>query len=358
MLRRIAIILMVILGTSFFLVHAGCASTTKAEATAQAAVGQESAGKTNRIPSADDVTVGKTVFFGSFEQDGHPENGPEPIEWTVLEVKDGKALLLSKYALFAEPYNEYYEQVTWETGTLRSFLNNEFLNEAFSSKEQGAILTTDVDNSAVQCRGKWETDGGKNTHDQIFLLSWREAFDLYFDSDESRICILTPYALQNGAYSSDNFIKDGKKTGAWWLRSPGSFGSLAAIVYYDGAIDGSRVDFYQGAVRPALWLDLTSGADTPEIEGIWKLWKCFGDGADEINEMLQNGTVMTLIFADGTLQSSITYGDASYSDAPVAYSFEDGRLTIDGKVVIKADLAGDYLHLTYDEGVILILERQ
>ena len=34
--------------------------------------------------------TGSIVTFGRYEQDGNEENGPEPIEWTVLDV-DGNA---------------------------------------------------------------------------------------------------------------------------------------------------------------------------------------------------------------------------------------------------------------------------
>lgn len=44
-------------------------------------------------------TIGSIVAFGRYEQDGNEENGPEEIEWVVLDVQDGKVLLLSKYGL-------------------------------------------------------------------------------------------------------------------------------------------------------------------------------------------------------------------------------------------------------------------
>ena len=65
-------------------------------------------------------TIGSIVTFGRYEQDGDKENGPEEIEWVLLDVQDGKALLLSKYGLEAKPYNTEYTDVTWETCTLRA----------------------------------------------------------------------------------------------------------------------------------------------------------------------------------------------------------------------------------------------
>ena len=43
-----------------------------------------------------------TVTFGTYEQDGNASNGAEPIEWYVLDEKDGKKLLVSKYILDAQ----------------------------------------------------------------------------------------------------------------------------------------------------------------------------------------------------------------------------------------------------------------
>ena len=58
-------------------------------------------------------TIGGIVTFGRYEQDGNEENGPEGIEWIVLDVQDGKVLLLSKYGLEVKPYNtEHTEHTT------------------------------------------------------------------------------------------------------------------------------------------------------------------------------------------------------------------------------------------------------
>lgn len=43
----------------------------------------------------DGAGVGSTVVFGSYEQG----EGQVPIEWTVLDRQEDRALLLSKYAL-------------------------------------------------------------------------------------------------------------------------------------------------------------------------------------------------------------------------------------------------------------------
>lgn len=83
-----------------------------------------------------DKKVGHYVSFGKYEQDNNTSNGKEKIEWLVLEVKDGKALVISKYALDCKPYNTSSTNVTWETCSLRNWLNNDFINSAFSATEK------------------------------------------------------------------------------------------------------------------------------------------------------------------------------------------------------------------------------
>ena len=217
-------------------------------------------------------TIGSIVAFGRYEQDGNEENGPEEIEWVVLDVQDGKVLLLSKYGLEVKPYNtEHYNtdhtEVTWETCTLRAWLNSVFLNKSFSTEEQSAILTTEVDNSGAQGYSKWNTSGGNNTQDKIFLLSYAEAnryLGVTFEDRNNTLSRVAPtdYAIKTGAWTSDSYqTADGKPAGWWWLRSPGYYlypGS-AAGVDYDGSIYSDVVCHVDSTVvRPAFWLNLES----------------------------------------------------------------------------------------------------
>ena len=108
-------------------------------------------------------TIGSIVTFGHYEQDGNVENGPEEIEWIVLDVKDGKSLLISRYALDAIPYHKEDIDITWEKCFLHTWLNDDFLQTAFTAEEQEIILETDVDNSQKQGLERW--NNWKNTKD-------------------------------------------------------------------------------------------------------------------------------------------------------------------------------------------------
>ena len=100
-------------------------------------------------------TIGGIVTFGRYEQDGNEENGPEEIEWIILDVKDGKSLLISRYALDAVPYHTESINITWEKCFLRSWLNSDFLQTAFTEEEQASIPETEVDNSQKQGLKRW-----------------------------------------------------------------------------------------------------------------------------------------------------------------------------------------------------------
>lgn len=198
-----------------------------------------------------EATVGDYVTFGSYEQDNNFSNGKEDIEWLVLEKSSSKMLLISRYALDCKQYNTEWTDVTWETCSLRQWLNNDFVSTAFSANEQKLIRTATV---PADENPRYDTDPGKATQDKIFLLSIAEA-NQYFTSDSARQCAPTDYAVANGAYvNSDN------GNCYWWLRSPGFLRNRAAAVSPDGGIGegGSIIDLSGTAVRPALWINLNS----------------------------------------------------------------------------------------------------
>ncbi len=202
------------------------------------------------------VSAGDILTFGRYEQDNNPENGKEEIEWIVLEYDEAehKALLISRYGLTAMPYHYSDQSITWENCTLRNWLANEFLNTAFTAEERKGILTTAVDNSQAQRYRGYQTNGGNDTRDRIFILSYQEAYRKYFGGDNPGRCEPTAYAKQNGAYVSAS-------TGNcwWWLRSPGSMPNHATRMFYAGSSFDVSANNGTGCVRPALWLDLESG---------------------------------------------------------------------------------------------------
>lgn len=203
-----------------------------------------------------DVTVGATVRFGVYEQDNEPLNGPEEIEWLVLDVDGNKALVISKYGLEAREFNDelnVYQTVTWSNSQLRTWLNDTFFRSAFSADHRQLILTAEVtaDRNPVS-----DVNPGRDTKDKIFLLSIDEA-NRYFDSDRARQCRATE------SCSAVKMEKDDDGFCYWWLRSPGLEPSCPAVVIARGSVftNGFSCGHKpEVAVRPAMWIEL-DGAD-------------------------------------------------------------------------------------------------
>ena len=188
------------------------------------------------------------MTFGSYEQDNDLANGKEPIEWIVLDVQDGKSLLISKYGLDCQRYNTLRQSVTWETCSLRRWLNNTFLYEAFDAEELARIPATAV---TADKNPSYNTDQGNDTSDRVFLLSVLEANE-YFSSDEARLCIETAFCKANGYYT---YIADLRPC-VWWLRSLGNCSYDATVVTGEGfvGVTGIGVQGGNGAVRPVIWV--------------------------------------------------------------------------------------------------------
>ena len=229
----------------------------------KAGVYQDAADKAKKMLARSWRMVGSIVEFGRYPQTAE-DTDSTPIKWIVLAVDGNKALLISKCGLDAQPYNRESARITWDTCTLRTWLNGMFLNKAFTVQEQAVILLTNVDNSRSQCYSGWNTGGGKNTQDKVFLLSYAEANKYlgvtYENSNNTKSRVApTAYAIKQGAYtSSSNKTADGTAAGWWWLRSPGGNQNFAAFVYIDGSLSDRDVRNDSGCVRPALWINLES----------------------------------------------------------------------------------------------------
>ena len=203
-----------------------------------------------RFDSLQNIKEHQYIIFGAYQQNNNTANDKENIEWLVLEVKDGKALVISKYALDCKQYNTNNTDVTWEDCTLRKWLNNDFINEAFSAEEKARISTVTV---SADKNPEFSTNPGNATQDQVFLLSITEA-NKYFSSNSARQCRATDYVVAKDAWVDDN------GNCWWWLRSSGIFQNYAANVNCDGDVreSGNLVTNARNAVRPALWINLNS----------------------------------------------------------------------------------------------------
>ncbi len=242
-------------------------------------------GLNNPTTDANGITTWDCIWFGNYWQedtngDGKADKNDEktPIKWRVLSVEGDDAFLLADKNLDCQKYNEIYESVTWETCTMRSWLNgygseankngkdysdNNFLHNAFTEGEQPAIKTTKV----VNC-DNYDIRGGNDTSDRVYLLSIDEVLNPKYgfnfsknENAESRRAKNTGYVKTQGAYTTTSEEYAGN--GHWWLRSPGHATWYASYVYSSGIVDrhgehGADVYGIGYAVRPALHLNLSS----------------------------------------------------------------------------------------------------
>ena len=257
-----------------------------------------------------DITIGRTKYRrlkgedatryssneeGEYEEGEYNWNGSyktyhyfkyEPIKWRVLNRNGNDALLLADVALDDQEYNTNFEDVTWETSSMRSWLNGyvasvnqpktdysrkNFINSAFTSTQRNAIKTTNVANNNNIAYG---TAGGNNTSDKVFLLSESEVYNTdtaagygfakdYCTYDEARRSRCSTYAYAMGTERCYNTDAEYTKYNGnvWWrLRSPGDNSDCADEVYGNGWVSeyGYGVISDDGGVRPALHLNLAS----------------------------------------------------------------------------------------------------
>lgn len=190
-----------------------------------------------------------TIAFGRYPQASNNESAL--IEWLVLKNDGSKALLISKYALDCQRYNTSGRDVTWETCTLRRWLNGSFINSAFSAEEQKQILHTTV---TADRNPSSNTDPGNNTTDKVFLLSRAECSQ-YLVLCDARSCEGTAYCFAQGAAQQD--VYGGCR---WWLRSPADYSGCVICVNDNGTYASAGCSTFSDGitVRPALWINLGS----------------------------------------------------------------------------------------------------
>ncbi len=191
---------------------------------------------------------GTSIFFGRWQQAS--ADRISPIEWLVLENSGTEILVISRFALDVIPCHNEAMDITWSDCDLRHWLNNDFLNAAFTPEEQASIAYSWLPNIS---NPESNSGGGYKSRDRIFCLSLQEA-EKYFKSDADRACSPTPYTLSRGAFAGEN-----RQRCLWWLRSPGFHNNHAALIHRSGSllVYGFPVNDREIAVRPALRMKIS-----------------------------------------------------------------------------------------------------
>lgn len=190
------------------------------------------------------------IIYGEYEQDGNAGNGKEDIEWIVLRSDDSTVTLMSKYVLDCVKYHENKDKPSyWSESSLRRWLNEDFLDTAFTDAE--AALICEKENTNPN-NDEHKTVGGDNTIDRVYILSIDEVSE--YVGEDIILGVPTAYAVSRGTYQ-----KDGFEGTYWWLRSPGATQNNAAFVSYEGKLTtrGANVDYSSYGVRVCVTLKKT-----------------------------------------------------------------------------------------------------
>lgn len=192
----------------------------------------------------------------------------EPIKWRVLDPNTG--LVISEIVLDNQAYNNYmlssgtdeygntalwgdssktYYANNYAKSSIREWLNNDFYNTAFSSKQQDMIQYSTLDNSAYLT--DYSAYDSESTYDKIFLLSYSEALNTdYFSSNADRPALGSDYAKCQGLLTTQT-------TFHWRLRSPGYYSYFTCDVSWDGTVDCFDASQQLASIRPAMRFNLS-----------------------------------------------------------------------------------------------------
>ena len=194
-----------------------------------------------------EINIGDSIEFGRYEQNNDLTDGLEPIVWTVIAIQDGKAMLLSDYALEVMAFDEDGKKAIWETCSLRAWMNGEFYETAFNENEKARVVQM-INTNPVRHNGLF----GEETPDWAFVLSYEE-IDRYLPELEQRRAQSTLYAKAKGALAGWTH---------WMLRSSSYNPYQEMLMDELGNYDNWRAETYYDLceVRPAIWIDI-SGMD-------------------------------------------------------------------------------------------------
>ncbi|MBE5871538.1 MAG: hypothetical protein E7294_09815 [Lachnospiraceae bacterium] len=227
-------------------------------------------------------TVWDKVTFGNYMQ--NPVYQVEPIKWRILSIEEEHALLLADKALDCMPYHDKEEAVTWETCSLRKWLNDTsvndtFINTAFTTEEQEALVATRLTNE-----GNGKNDGGNDTTDRVWILSMSDLLNTAYGFEakwnatcKKRKTMATDYTIGRGAFVGKGYPYDVGVV-EYWLRTPGDYWATDAMrmsAEANEAISASTVNIDSVSVRPVICVDLNSA------------------GVKDAGKVISDGTVIT-----------------------------------------------------------------
>ncbi len=207
------------------------------------------------------LAIGDTVIFGKYPQDG---NIPTAVEWRILDIRNGEALLITKDALIASGYCKTklhsFHELEWENSLAR-IVCRQFYDECFSDAERDMICDKTIAMNGF----------GKDCNDPVFLLTEDEV-KCYLPTEEERKCKPSVNANANGAR-----LRWTDETGeytSWWIlpeceqggksRMYGSDEEYSGIIFPKAVFQTGEIQYHSRnvyhsdfCIRPCIFVEVS-----------------------------------------------------------------------------------------------------
>lgn len=205
---------------------------------------ENASGKLNNPLVKASVTTWDSVTFGSYWQEDTNQDGKadqkdakQPIKWRVLSVNGDDMYLLSEKNLDAQQYSDKEDPddpamyINWESSFLNKWLNETFLQEAFSEDEQAAII---------------------GATEKIQFLSEQELIDRKYELKSTKDLITEGTSYVKQLTADDN----SEVSSSWWMMTKDEHNYATCVD--SGCVAWKNITSKAG-IRPVIHLKKSSG---------------------------------------------------------------------------------------------------
>jgi uncharacterized repeat protein (TIGR02543 family) len=266
----------------------------------------------------------------------------EPIQWRVLSNDEQGLFVVAEATLDALYFsgsssvnigNGQYDGYLWVNSNVRTWLNSDFYNAAFTTSQQSNVKTSSISTSGFS---NWQ--GGPDTQDKVFLLDRSEVLNSAygFTTTTAANAVRESKATSYAKIRSVSHSITTTGNAVWWLRSAGygsgNFISPASFVYDNGYVYSYLNTVGSGmlGVRPALRLGelTTTYTITYNANG--------GTGAPASQTKTQ-GVALTLSSDTIPTRTGFTFKGWSTTNTATTAQFQPGsNYTTDASVTLHA----------------------
>lgn len=149
----------------------------------------------------------RVTEFGKYKKDWRKDE-KEPLEWIVCAENDDYMVLISKDCIKKMSYSDNLEY-GWKNSKIRAFINNDFINDAFSEEEKARILPKYAQNELNPVYG---TGTGNSSVD---FVSIPDTFDVAY------LLNIDEWGCYDNSSPGGFRILGKKNYDSWWLRNSG-----------------------------------------------------------------------------------------------------------------------------------------